>query len=121
MVLDQIRRKLVIQKINILHNELIPHEKVSLRGKNKLKNYLNNFHSEIILPSILVCNKSNVIIDGHHRVHALKLLEFDKIPVSMIDYNSDLILTNEKIVYLKKKLLALLKTIKSFLQEHQST
>ena len=96
MVLDQVRSKLVKQKTNILHNELIPHEKVSLRGINKLKNYLNNFHSEIILPSILVCNKSNVIIDGHHRFHALKLLEVDQIPVSMIDYNSDLILTNEK-------------------------
>ena len=96
MVLDKVRRKLVLEKTSILHNELIPHEKVSLRGINKLKNYINNLHSEIILPSILVCNKTNVIIDGHHRFHVIKLLEVDQIPVSLIDYNSDLILTNEK-------------------------
>ena len=104
MVLDQIRSKLVTQKTNILYDELIPHEKVSLSGINKLKNYLNNFHSEIILPSILVCNKTNVIIDGHHRFHVIKLLKVDQIPVSLIDYNSDLILTNEKTAYQKKKL-----------------
>ena len=114
MVLDQVRMKLVIQKTKILYNGLIPHEKVSLRGTNKLKNYLNNFHSEIILPSILVCNKSNVIIDGHHRVHALKLLEFDKIPVSMIDYNSDLILTNEKNSLSKEEIISSAKNKKIF-------
>ena len=114
MVLDQVRSKLVIQKTNILHNELIPHEKVSLRGINKLKNYLNNAHSEIILPSILVCNKSNVIIDGHHRFHAIKLLEVDQIPVSMIDYNSDLILTNEKNSLSKEEIITSAKNNKIF-------
>ena len=96
MVLDQIRSKLVIEKKSLLHNELIPHEKVSNRGINQLNNYIGNIHPEIILPSILICNKTNVIIDGHHRFHALKLLEVDLIPVSLIDYNSDLILTNKK-------------------------
>ena len=96
MVLDKVRLKLILEKTSILHNELIPHEKVSLRGINKLKNYINNFHSEIILPSILVCNKTNVIVDGHHRFHVIKLLEVDQISVSLIDYISDLILTNEK-------------------------
>ena len=105
MVLDKVRRKLVLEKTSILHNELIPHEKVSLRGINKLKNYINNFHSEIILPSILVCNKTNVIIDGHHRFHVIKLLEVDQIPVSLIDYNSDLILTNEKNSLSKKEII----------------
>ena len=87
MVLDQVRSKLVIEKTSILHSEQIPHEKVSLRGINKLKNYIYNFNSEIILPSILVCNKTNVIIDGHHRFHVIKLLKVDQIPVSLIDYN----------------------------------
>ena len=114
MVLDQVRNKLVIQKTNKLHNELIPHEKVTLKGIHKLKNYLNNAHSEIILPSILVCNKSNVIIDGHHRFHALKLLEVDQIPVSMIDYNSDLILTNEKNSLSKETIITSAKNNKIF-------
>ena len=105
MVIDEVRSKLVVKKTNILQHELIPHEKVSLEEINKLKNYINNFHSEIILPSILVCNKTNVIIDGHHRFHVIKLLEVDQIPVSLIDYNSDLILTNEKNSLSKKEIL----------------
>ena len=54
MVIDEVRSKLVVKKTNILQHELIPHEKVSLGGINKLEDYINNFHSEIILPSILV-------------------------------------------------------------------
>ena len=105
MVLDQIRNKLVIEKKSLLHNELIPHEKVSNRGINQLNNYIGNIHHDIILPSILVCNKTNVIIDGHHRFHALKLLNIDLIPVSLIDYNSDLILTNEENSLSKKEII----------------
>ena len=87
-----------------MHNELIPHEKVSKKGINQLNNYISNNHHDIILPSILICNKTNVIIDGHHRFHALKLLNIDLIPVSLIDYNSDLILTNKENSLSKKKL-----------------
>ena len=114
MVLDQVRSKLVIEKTSILHSELIPHEKVSLRGINKLKNYIYNFNSEIILPSILVCNKTNVIIDGHHRFHIIKLLKVNQIPVSLIDYNSDLILTNEKNSLSKKEIIRSAKNNKIF-------
>ena len=114
MVLDQVRSKLVLEKTSVLHNELIPHEKVSLRGINKLRNYIHNFNSEIILPSILVCNKTNVIIDGHHRFHVIKLLKVDQIPVSLIDYNSDLILTNEKNSLSKKEIIKSAKNNKIF-------
>ena len=114
MVLDQVRSKLVIEKTSILHSELIPHEKVSLRGINKLKNYIYNFNSEIILPSILLCNKTNVIIDGHHRFHIIKLLKVNQIPVSLIDYNSDLILTNEKNSLSKKEIIRSAKNKKIF-------
>mgnify|MGYP001187155032 FL=1 len=105
MVLDQIRNKLVIEKKSLLHNELIPHEKVSKKGINQLNNYISNIRPEIILPSILICKETNVIIDGHHRFHALKLLNIDLIPVSLIDYNSDLILTNEENSISKKEII----------------
>ena len=114
MVLDQVRSKLVLEKTSVLHNELIPHEKVSLRGINKLRSYIHNFNSEIILPSILVCNKTNVIIDGHHRFHVIKLLKVDQIPVSLIDYNSDLILTNENNSLSKKEIIKSAKNNKIF-------
>tara|TARA_B100000989_G_C19304846_1_gene370000 strand:+ start:107 stop:535 length:429 start_codon:yes stop_codon:yes gene_type:complete len=105
MVLDQIRSKLAIEKKSLFPNDLIPHEKVSNRGINQLNNYISNINPQIILPSILICNKTNVIIDGHHRFHALKLIEVDLIPVSLIDYNSDLILTNEKNSLSKKEII----------------
>ena len=114
MVVDQIRNKLVLEKKSLLHNELIPHEKVSNRGINQLNNYIGNIHHDIILPSILICNKTNVIIDGHHRFHALKLLNIDLIPVSLIDYNSDLILTNEKNSLSKEEIISSAKNNKIF-------
>ena len=46
-----------------------------------------------------------MIIDGHHRFHALKLLNIDLIPVSLIDYDSDLILTNEENSLSKKEII----------------
>ena len=96
MVLDQIRNKLVLEKKSLLHNELIPHEKVSNRGINQLNNYIGNIHHDIILPSILICNKTNVIIDGHHRYNALKELGHNKIPVTKVNYKSKKIKTSKK-------------------------
>ena len=74
-------------------------------NSKKLNNYISNIHPEIILPSILICKETNVIIDGHHRFHALKLLNIDLIPVSLIDYNSDLILTNKENSLSKKEII----------------
>ena len=62
MVVDQIRNKLVLEKKSLLHSELIPHEKVSNRGINQLNNYIGNIHHDIILPSILICNKTLSLI-----------------------------------------------------------
>ena len=41
----------------------------------------------------MCCHKTHVIIDGHHRYFALKELGFKKVPVTKIDYSSDLIST----------------------------
>ncbi len=69
-------------------NKLIPHEEVVMDRKIALKNYLESLSPEVIISSIIVCHKSNVIIDGHHRYSALKELGFKKIPVTKIDYDS---------------------------------
>lgn len=74
-------------------NELYPHEMVILERKNKLIKYLKS--SEIIvIPSIICCDKTNMIIDGHHRYFALKELGINKIPTTFINYNSNLIRTH---------------------------
>ncbi len=43
----------------------------------------------IIKKPIVVDEKTNVIIDGHHRVEALRLLGCEKIPVCYVDYMCD--------------------------------
>ena len=80
-------------------NELVdidllnPHEKIIKSKQTKLTNFIKSFDEYYIISSILCCHKSHVIIDGHHRYFALKELGFKKVPVTKIDYSSDLIST----------------------------
>ena len=72
---------------------LNPHEKIIKRKQTKLTKFIKSFDEYYIISSILCCHKSHVIIDGHHRYFALKELGFKKVPVTKIDYFSDLIST----------------------------
>jgi hypothetical protein len=72
---------------------LNPHEKIIKSKQTKLTNFIKSFDEYYIISSILCCHKSHVIIDGHHRYFALKELGFKKVPVTKIDYSSDLIST----------------------------
>jgi L-serine kinase (ADP) len=55
-------------------------------------NYLKSIETYLVIPSIILCSKTNTIIDGHHRAWALKELGKTKIPVTYIDYDhSDVI------------------------------
>ena len=74
-----------VDMINV--DELIPHEKV-VENKNILKYNLKYRDKSIIISSIIICRKSNVIIVGHHRFTALKA-NFNKIPVTKINYLSE--------------------------------
>lgn len=56
-------------------------------------NYLNELTKEIEADGILkmaiaVDKNTNVILDGHHRLQALKQLGYTKIPVKFVEYNS---------------------------------
>ncbi len=70
---------------------LMPHEHVVKARLNSLILYLQALEEDIILSSIIVCDKTNIIIDGHHRFYALKSLGVNKIPVTFINYDSTLI------------------------------
>ena len=72
-------------------NLLNPHEKIIKKKKTKLTKFIKSFDEYYIISSILCCHKTNVIIDGHHRYFALKELGFKNVPVTKVDYSSDLI------------------------------
>ena len=103
--LDKIRHEVVLRKEYVNYSELIPHELVNNKQINSFKSYIYNFMPEIILPSILVCNKTNIIIDGHHRYYVLKTLKIKSVPVSFIDYHSEIILTDRKKKLSKEKII----------------
>ena len=85
---------------------LVPHEKVLLDKKDILKNNLRYKNDYIIISTIIVCSESNLIIDGHHRYTALKELGYNKIPVTIINYFSNNIITDDKDSLSKNKIIS---------------
>jgi len=75
-------------------NDLLPHEHVVEERKNTYKEYLVSLKPYIILPNIIICNTTHVIIDGHHRYSALIELGFREIPVTSINYMDENVVTD---------------------------
>lgn len=84
--------KNVVQFSDLLDvHAILPHEEVVIDRLESLIIYLKTIKPYIIIPSILICDKTNMIIDGHHRYYALREIGFNKVPVTYIDYSSELI------------------------------
>ena len=85
-------------------DKIYPHEKVIEDRKNALKKYLLSYKEYCIIPSIICCSESNMIIDGHHRFNTLKELGVKYIPVTFINYKDISIRThNVKLLQLSKQ------------------
>ena len=56
----------------------------------RLRNLRDEIKSDgMLMRPIVVDEKTNVILDGHHRMEALGLLGCSRIPVCYVDYNSE--------------------------------
>lgn len=86
-------------------SKILPHEEVVMERMDKLVNYLTSLKPYIIIPSILICSKTNMIIDGHHRFYALQKLGYEKVPITRINYDSNLIKTHIEDTITKNNLL----------------
>jgi ParB-like chromosome segregation protein Spo0J len=86
-------------------SKILPHEEVVIERMDKLVEYLTSLKPYIIIPSILICSKTNMIIDGHHRFYALQKLGYEKVPITRINYDSNLIKTHIEDTITKNNLL----------------
>ncbi len=78
----------MIYEIVILDiNELREHEAINPVYVKELAEQIKK--EGFVRNPIPVDNKHNIILDGHHRYHALKYLKCKKVPVYRLDYFSD--------------------------------
>ena len=75
---------------------LNPHEKIIEKKKTSLAKFIKSYENYYIISSIVCCDQTLLIIDGHHRYFALKELGFKKVPVTLVDYQSDSIRTGKR-------------------------
>lgn len=77
-------------------SKLKSHERIN---RNHLKRIIREFQtSRVIKNPVVIDRKTFVVLDGHHRVAALKILGCQKIPVMFVNYQS-----NKVRVYLRRK------------------
>ena len=85
----------IISKVKFIDIELLKcHEQVVLERKESLVSYLKSLNPEILISSLIVCDQTNMIIDGHHRYSAMKELGINIVPVTYVKYQSDFIKTH---------------------------
>lgn len=89
----------MITLLNI--NELKPHERIN---KKRLEELIEEIRRDGVLKKPIVVDfKTKVILDGHHRVEALKRLGCNFIPAALVDYFDESIILDTWKYYNGKK------------------
>lgn len=103
--------QIIISTDLINSEEIFAHEEVLNDRKKALEKYLKSYNGYFVIPSIICCSKTGLIIDGHHRFHALTSLGVSKIPVTKIAYNDETIRTHcdEKKMLSKSEIIDVIK------------
>ncbi|WP_164506690.1 ParB N-terminal domain-containing protein [Tenacibaculum singaporense] len=102
-----------------------------MKRQNALKEYITSYKDYVVIPSIICCHETGLIIDGHHRYHTLLELGAEIVPVTKIKYLSktirthnqeELALSKEDIMstIMTKSMLAPKSTIHEFLDEQNN-
>lgn len=66
---------------------LLPHEKL-------IPKIIPSFDMTSVVPSIVACSESGLIIDGHHRYEVFKKMQLPTFPVLLVDYKNPNIITH---------------------------
>ncbi len=80
-------------------NQISTHEDIDL---NNLLKVIECIKKTKEINPIILDEENFMIIDGHHRFYAMKMLGFSKIPAYLIDYRKDYVKVNKwfrKIIY----------------------
>lgn len=94
----KLKKPEIIKEIELIDiQKLKPHENVIKSRKDTLKEYIKSYNNYVVIPSIICCSKTFMIIDGHHRYQTLLELGAKKVPVTVIDYFDDSIRTHNEV------------------------
>lgn len=94
-IVNKARKDLISKTSFFPINEIYPHEQILDERSSSMLSYISSLHPWTVLPSILICEKTFVIIDGHHRYYVLKNLGYKNVPVSYVKYESKKIITHD--------------------------
>ncbi len=85
---NKTRKVIVVTKVLMLNpNELHPHEDTDPERVESMLAMLRATHE--FYPPLLVDNSTRVVLDGHHRLEASKILGCTRIPCYCVDYLED--------------------------------
>merc|ERR1711871_61712 len=70
-------------------SSLVPHEEIRVELTNQLRGHLNDtvaVRGGFSLPALTIDTDTLMVIDGHHRLHALLAMGHEKVPCLLLNY-----------------------------------